>query len=56
MLELDKQEKEKQCEIWMKKYNALADLLHSQEEEKSKRQSKAVCTTLKIYLMDINTL
>ncbi|KAH0620886.1 hypothetical protein JD844_021763 [Phrynosoma platyrhinos] len=47
LLECEKEEKEKQCEIWMKKYNSLAELLHSQEEDKSKRQNKAVCSTLK---------
>nr|XP_020645606.1 inner centromere protein-like [Pogona vitticeps] len=54
LLELDKEEKEKQCEIWMKKYNALADLLHSQEEEKSKRQNKACQVKLKSYFLCIS--
>ncbi|KAJ7344467.1 hypothetical protein JRQ81_000417 [Phrynocephalus forsythii] len=53
LLELDKEEKEKQCDIWMKKYNALADLLHSQEEEKSKRQNKACQVQLKSYFLCI---
>lgn len=43
LLERDKEEKEKECEIWIKKYKGLADLLHSQEEQKSKRQDKSVC-------------
>ncbi|XP_042318289.1 uncharacterized protein LOC121928034 isoform X2 [Sceloporus undulatus] len=54
LLECEKEEKEKQCEIWMKKYNALAELLHSQEEDKSKRQNKACQVKLKSYFLCIS--
>ncbi|XP_062823768.1 uncharacterized protein LOC103278325 [Anolis carolinensis] len=38
----------------MKKYNALAELLHSQEEEKSKRQNKACQVKMKSYFLCIS--
>uniref|UniRef100_A0ACB8G324 Uncharacterized protein n=1 Tax=Sphaerodactylus townsendi TaxID=933632 RepID=A0ACB8G324_9SAUR len=52
-IEHEKEEREKQCALWMEKYNALADLVHSQEEEKSKRQNKAVCNILIFYWQNL---
>nr|XP_034978043.1 cytadherence high molecular weight protein 2-like [Zootoca vivipara] len=54
LLEREKEEKEKQCEMWMKKYSAMADLWQSQEEEKSRRQNKACQVKMKSYLLCIN--
>ncbi|XP_077175201.1 uncharacterized protein LOC143828929 [Paroedura picta] len=53
-LEHEKEETEKQCALWMEKYNTLADLLHSQEEEKLKRQNKACQVELKTYFLCIS--
>ncbi|XP_069079711.1 golgin subfamily A member 6-like protein 7 isoform X1 [Pleurodeles waltl] len=41
LTEHDRDEKRKECAIWIKKHDALAKILRSQEEEKSKRQDKA---------------
>ncbi|XP_077786553.1 uncharacterized protein LOC114597877 [Podarcis muralis] len=54
LLERDIEEKEKQCEMWMKKYSAMADLWQSQEEEKSRRQNKACQVKMKSYFLCIN--
>nr|XP_028587114.1 inner centromere protein-like isoform X1 [Podarcis muralis] len=54
LLEWDIEEKEKQCEMWMKKYSAMADLWQSQEEEKSRRQNKACQVKMKSYFLCIN--
>ncbi|KAJ6665119.1 hypothetical protein lerEdw1_005350, partial [Lerista edwardsae] len=54
LLERDKDDKEKECEIWIKKYKGLADLLHSQEEQKLKRQNKSCQVKLKSYFLCIS--
>ncbi|MGH0130216.1 UNVERIFIED_CONTAM: hypothetical protein FKN15_041727 [Acipenser sinensis] len=51
MAEHERQEKAKESDTWRHKHDALADILRSQEDEKSKRQNKACQANIKSYFL-----
>ncbi|KAK1161702.1 myosin heavy chain, skeletal muscle, adult [Acipenser oxyrinchus oxyrinchus] len=51
LAEHERQEKAKESDTWRRKHDALADILRSQEDEKSKRQNKACQANIKSYFL-----